>query len=65
MIKKNRKDTDYQALFNLGAIFVAVGVVFMTSLNKVLGVVFIAIGGLYMIIGSKNRDKWKEEKKKK
>ena len=34
------------------------GRVSMNTVNHVLGVVFIAIGGLNMIIGGKNKEKW-------
>jgi hypothetical protein len=53
-----KQETNYQAIFFMGATFVAVGVVFMNTVNHVLGVVFIAIGGLNMIIGGKNKEKW-------
>jgi len=56
--KKGSDAKEYQALFTLGAIFVGVGVTFMTTINKALGTAFIAIGGLYMIISnSRSRKK--------
>ena len=58
--KKSRK-RDYRAIFGMGTIFVAVGVVFMTTLNTPLGVMFMGVGGLYMIIGAKHKNEWKKK----
>jgi hypothetical protein len=52
---KKQNNINYQAIFFMGVTFVGVGVVFMTSVNAGLGAAFIAIGGLNMIIGSKNK----------
>tara|TARA_Y100000310_G_scaffold144610_1_gene143845 strand:+ start:149 stop:325 length:177 start_codon:yes stop_codon:yes gene_type:complete len=56
-----KRETNYKAIFFMGVTFVGVGVVFMTSVNSGLGVAFMAIGGLNMIIGGKNKDKWKKK----
>jgi len=45
----------------MGIIFLSVGVVFMASVNRGLGAAFMVIGGLYMIFGGKNKDKWKKK----
>jgi hypothetical protein len=42
----------------MGISFVGVGIVFISSVNPLLGTAFIAIGGLNMIIGSKNKQQW-------
>lgn len=44
----------------MGITFVGVGVVFMTSVNPVLGAAFIVIGISNMIIGGKNKEKWQK-----
>jgi hypothetical protein len=59
------KEKDYQAIFFTGITFIALGVVFMNSVNSELGTIFLGVGGLFMIIGGANKDKWKETKKKK
>ena len=62
-MKKNKKNQqpDYRALFMFGIILVGTGVTFLASVNKPLGSVMIAIGGIYMIIAGKNKDKWKKQ----
>jgi hypothetical protein len=49
MMKKN--------LFSTGIIFLAVGVVFLISLNKILGTAFMVIGAVFMISSNKRRKK--------
>ena len=51
------KKKDNKALFSTGVIFVAVGVVFMTSVNKGLGAAFIAFGIIQMAISRKPKKK--------
>tara|TARA_Y100000310_G_C19963421_1_gene482215 strand:- start:110 stop:283 length:174 start_codon:yes stop_codon:yes gene_type:complete len=53
-----KKQINYQAIFYMGITFVGAGVVFMASVNAELGAALMAIGGLNMIIGGKNKDKW-------
>ena len=50
-----KKQNKTKEKYGFGIIMVAVGVVFMTSVNKGLGVAFIAIGGLFMIAGAKDK----------
>jgi len=57
-MKKHKKSFDYRSLFILGISFIGVGVVFLTAVNKAIGIAFIAISITYMIIGIKNKDKW-------
>ncbi len=52
------KEVNYKAIFFMGISFIGVGVVFMSSVNAGLGAAFIGIGGLNMIIGAKNKDRW-------
>ena len=52
------KQTNYKALFFSGITFVGAGVVFMTSVNAVIGGSLIGIGIAFMIIGGKNKEKW-------
>lgn len=57
-MKKN--EINYKAIYFMGITFVGVGVVFMTSVNPVLGAAFIVIGISNMIIGGKNKEKWQK-----
>ena len=52
-----KKKKEEMTKLGMGAVFVAVGVVFMTTLNKPLGVVFMAVGGLYMMAGAREDKK--------
>ena len=62
MEKKMKKQINYQAFFAVGIIFFAVGITFTSAVNKGLGAAFITLGIVYMIIGVKNKDKWKIKK---
>ena len=54
------KEPNYQAFFIMGISFLALGIIFTSSVNAgFLG--FIALGIIYMAIGLANRDKWKKE----
>jgi hypothetical protein len=61
-MKSNKKsaEKDYKAIFLMGITFIGVGVVFMATINPGLGGAFMGIGCLFMIIGGKNKDKWKK-----
>lgn len=52
------KETNYQAFFTIGIVWLPIGVVFMTTINTGLGVAFICIGTVYVAIGLANKDKW-------
>lgn len=54
------KETNYKALFFSGLTFAGAGIVFMASVKAALGGALIAIGMAFMIIGGKNKDKWKK-----
>tara|TARA_Y100000310_G_scaffold302986_1_gene340885 strand:- start:357 stop:500 length:144 start_codon:yes stop_codon:yes gene_type:complete len=45
-----KKQKDYQAM---GVIYVAVGVVFIISMNKAIGIALMVLGGLFMFKGKK------------
>jgi len=57
---KEKRQINYQAFFAMGIIFIGTGVVFLSSVNAGLGVAFIGLGVVWMIIGGKNKDKWKK-----
>lgn len=56
-----KKQINYKAIFFLGITFIGTGVVFLSAVNSGLGGAFIALGVLYMIIGGKNKDKWRKK----
>ena len=55
-----KKQANYREIFSLGVIFTGLGVVFTSSTDGRLGIVIMGLGIIYMIIGAKNKDKWKE-----
>jgi hypothetical protein len=59
--KKKKKDmikeTNYQVFFTLGVVWLPIGVVFMITINHVIGIAFLTIGITYLAIGLANRDK--------
>jgi len=61
--KDNEKETDYQAIFSVGFIWIPVGVVFMVTINPGLGVALMALGIVYIAIGLAHKDTWKIHKK--
>jgi hypothetical protein len=67
VIKKKKElkieETNYQAFFNIGLIWIPVGIVFIVSVNIAIGVAFFAMGTSYMAIGLANRDKWEKKQK--
>jgi hypothetical protein len=60
-MKEQKKSFDYRTLFILGISFSGVGVVFLATVNKAIGLAFIGISITYMIIGLKNKDKWQKK----
>ena len=52
-----KKQTDYRALFCMGITFIGAGVVFMTSVNSVVGSGLLGLGAVFLVIGGKNKDK--------
>jgi hypothetical protein len=57
------KELNYQVFFNVGIIWIPVGVVFMITINNVMGIAFMALGISYMAIGLANRNKWEKKDK--
>ena len=66
VVLKKRKDgnmgePNYQVFFILGIAWLPIGVVFMFTINLVIGIAFMGMGASYMAIGLANRDKWKNK----
>ena len=53
-------EPNYKVFHFLGIIWIATGIVFMVSINFVLGIAFMGMGLSYMIIGLANMDKWEK-----
>ncbi len=55
-----KREPNYKALFYLALFFIAFGIVVRNFpyATKFATIVFIAIGGLFLIISLKNKDKW-------
>ncbi len=56
----NKRKPNYKGLLFLALFFIALGVVLSNNfdVNSSIGIVFIAVGGLFLIISLKNRDQW-------
>jgi len=54
------REPNYQVFFILGIAWIPIGIVFMVTINLVIGIAFIGMGLSYMAIGLANRDKWKK-----
>jgi len=59
-MRKNQPN--YQALFASGVVFFCAGAVFIISVNGGVGAGLMILGGSFMIIGGKNKYKWKNKK---
>ena len=57
---KEGKEIDYPSFFVMGISFVGLGIVFRATINPdFLGIA--ALGVIYMLLGWKNKDKWKKK----
>ena len=65
MLKKKKEgkmgEPNYQVFFVLGILWMPIGIVFMMTINLVIGVAFLGLGISYLAIGLANRDKWKKQ----
>lgn len=58
-----KKQPNYRALFASGAVFFCAGAAITISANSGVGAGLVILGGSFMIIGGKNKDKWKNNRK--
>jgi hypothetical protein len=58
-----KKQPNYQALFASGVVFLSAGAALTISVNRGVGAGLMILGGSFMIIGGKNKDKWKNNRK--
>ncbi len=64
--KGTAKETNYKAIYNMGALFLPIGFVFLilsftTDFSYGTAIPFIAIGATYLGIGLANKDKWEKK----
>jgi len=53
------RNINYRGLLYLGMAIIALGIVLNNlELNESIGIVFISVGGLFLMISFKNKDKW-------
>ena len=57
------KQPDYRALFASGVVFLGAGATFMISVNRGVGAGLMVLGCSFIIIGVKNKDRWKNKDK--
>ena len=64
-IKKKgwKRGVDYRNYFNMGIVWLPLGVVFYIIFENIVGLWFLLMGLAYLAIGLKNRDKWGKPQK--
>jgi len=63
-IRKGKQPTDYYAFFQMGIIFLPIGIVLSLTLDNFSMVnVFTIIGIIYLIIGLSHKKEWKKNQK--
>jgi hypothetical protein len=64
VLKKKKEgkigEANYKVFFILGFSWIPIGVVFMITVNLVIGIAFMSLGIAYLSIGLANRDKWEK-----
>ncbi len=53
-----KREVDYRMYFNMGIIWLPLGIVFYLLFGSMIGLWFIFMGIVYLSIGMKNKDKW-------
>ncbi len=54
---KNR-EPNYRGLYVIGISFIAIGTSLISTQPKSAGTAFIALGGVFLIVALKNKEKW-------
>jgi len=54
------KEVNYRGLFLIGISQIAIGTSLIILQPRPVGIVFISIGGLFLIISLKNKERWKK-----
>jgi vacuolar-type H+-ATPase subunit I/STV1 len=58
-----KRGVDYRNYFNMGIVWLPLGVVFYIIFENIVGLWFLLVGLAYLSIGLKNRDKWGKPQK--
>jgi len=58
-----KREADYRSYFNMGIIWLPLGMVFYIIFKNMIGLWFLIMGLVYLSIGLKNRDKWGKPQK--
>ena len=54
-----KRQPNYRGIFLIGISLIAIETTLISLEPKPVGVVFISVGGLFLIISLKNKDRWK------
>ena len=54
-----KRQPNYRGISLIGISLIAIGTTLISLEPKPVGVVFISVGGLFLIISLKNKDRWK------
>lgn len=57
------REVDYRSYFNMGIVWLPLGVVFYLIFGNVIGFWFLIMGLVYLSVGLRNRDKWGKPQK--
>jgi len=58
-----KRETDYRSYFNMGIIWLPLGIVFYIIFKNMIGLWFLIMGLVYLSIGLKNINKWGKPQK--
>jgi hypothetical protein len=55
-----KREPNYKRLMYISMVFIALGIVLFNyfDVNKSIGIVFIAVGGLFLMISLRNKSTW-------
>jgi uncharacterized membrane protein YidH (DUF202 family) len=53
-----KREVDYRSYYNMGIIWLPLGIIFYLVLDNVIGLFFLIMGLVYLSIGLKNKGKW-------
>jgi cytochrome bd-type quinol oxidase subunit 1 len=57
------REVDYRSYFNMGIVWLPLGIIFYAIFKNLVGAWFFIIGLVYIAIGLKNKDKWGKPQK--
>ena len=59
-----KREVNYRGLFILAMSLITLGIILSNYFDhtKSVGIVFISVGGLFLIVSMKNKNKWVKEK---